>query len=121
MAELGEGQASQSKFTAKVQAALGPYHVYTARYQKSSPRRTWQHLGQILGGGPDWQQVLGDGCYQLELKGDPARRANQGRAVDDRRIEFMAHSFELLRTTAVVLLFHGKRTQEAARRWLRAA
>ncbi len=79
MAELGEGPAWQSKFTATAQADLGPYHVYTSRYHKSSARGTWQHLGrQILGGESDWQRVLGDGCYQVELKGDPARRADQG-------------------------------------------
>jgi hypothetical protein len=97
------------------QTSLGPYQIYTSRYHRWSPWGTWYYLGRyVLNGGPDWQRVLGDCCYQIELKARPSPVAVDGEAIDVCRIRFLHRALQTLRSTARILIMHGRRTHPAA-------
>jgi hypothetical protein len=117
MVRFGHGPEWDLQFTPDAASQRGPYHVYTSSYHSSRPSGTWQYIGRhLLGGGDlDWRAKLGAGCYQIELKADPAPRAHLGGVIHTGRLRFLGHALRVLSDTATVTLFHGVGTHDSAR------
>lgn len=92
----------------------GPYHVYAPAYHRMPKGgHTWLFLGKgVFGAGADWATALSEQAYQIELSAYPEKVAAKGREPTPGRLRFLWEAMDLLRTTARVLLFHGKPLSE---------
>ena len=105
-----------------------PFHIHSNDYfhveqakrvegkTKLPGRHTWVLLSQVLAG-PDGDRMeylragsgqLGQAAYQIEVSAHPALKAQAGVAPTPDRLQFLKRLADEFRTTADVLLFHGR-------------
>jgi hypothetical protein len=83
-------------------------------------RHTWKILAEVIAGHGQWRPLLeqnvgnlGDLAYQIEVSAYPAKLAGDGRASTDERQVFLSEVLGTVRSTAKVLIFHGRANEPA--------
>jgi len=83
-------------------------------------RHTWKILAEVIAGHGQWRPLLeqnegglGDLAYQIEVSAYPAKLAADGRASTDERQAFLSDVLGTVRSTARVLIFHGRANEPA--------
>jgi hypothetical protein len=96
------------------------FHLHANDYYRVHHRRgrhTYRLVAEVIAGDA-WLDLLkentgtlGDLAYQIEVSSYPARHASGGRDQTARRHEFLTRLLQTVRSTASVLIFHGKPEQ----------
>jgi hypothetical protein len=94
------------------------FHIHANDYflvHKHRGRHTWKLLAEAIAGRGKWLPlldqnvgILGNLAYQIEVSAYPAKLTVDGRASTEERHLFLSGMLAKMRTTARVLLFHGR-------------
>jgi hypothetical protein len=94
------------------------FHIHANDYflvHKHRGRHTWRLLAEVIAGRGKWLPLLdqnvgtlGNLAYQIEVSAYPAKLTVAGRASTEVRHAFLSKLLATMRSSAQVLLFHGR-------------
>lgn len=86
------------------------FHIHPSDHYAEGGGHTWARLSSIVEAGDQPGAELGDRCHQIDLSALPSQHNSRGLPPTEARIRFLEQVFSTLRSTARVLLFHGRAT-----------